>query len=83
MPIYEFACRSCDRGVEELRALGDDAAGICPQCGNELRRVYGRVAVIYSGWGFRRTDGLMPEGRGPRRDFRTLRQRAEEIADGS
>jgi hypothetical protein len=39
------------------------------------------VAVKFSGWGFRRTDSLVPEDR-PRKDFRKLSEKAEEIADG-
>jgi len=51
----------------------------CVECGGELKRIYGRVAVTFSGWGFRRTDGLVPEDR-PRKDFKKLREKAEEIA---
>jgi hypothetical protein len=43
--------------------------------------VYGRVAVKFSGWGFSRTDRLVPEGR-PRKDFKRLAEKAEEIAEG-
>jgi len=43
--------------------------------------VYGRVAVKFSGWGFRRTDSLVPGDR-PRKDFKALREKAEEISDG-
>jgi predicted nucleic acid-binding Zn ribbon protein len=50
-------------------------------CGGELRRVYGRVGVRFSGWGFDRTDSLVPEGR-PRKDFKKLKEKAEEIAEG-
>jgi predicted nucleic acid-binding Zn ribbon protein len=50
-------------------------------CGGELRRVYGRVAVRFGDWGFRRTDVLVPEDR-PRKDFKQLRSKAEEIAEG-
>jgi len=39
------------------------------------------VAVRFSGWGFNRTDSLVPEGRS-RKDFKKLREKAEEIADG-
>jgi hypothetical protein len=39
------------------------------------------VAVRYQGWGFTATDKLLPEGR-RRQDFRSLRDRAERIADG-
>ena len=57
------------------------APASCPRCGGTLRRVYGRVAVKFSGWGFRRTDSMVPDDR-PRKDYRTLADRAEEIAEG-
>ena len=60
--------------------MGSAAPGPCPSCGGELKRVYGRVAVRFSGWGFRRTDSLVSEDRGPRKDFRTLSEKAEEIS---
>jgi predicted nucleic acid-binding Zn ribbon protein len=55
--------------------------GPCQECGGQLRRVYGRVAVRFSGWGFKSTDSLVPEDR-PRKDFKKLREKADEIADG-
>ena len=60
--------------------MGSGPPGPCPECGGELRRVYGRVGVRLAGWGFSRTDGLLPEDR-PRRDFRALKDRAEELTD--
>jgi putative FmdB family regulatory protein len=80
VPVYEYRCRSCGHAVEELQARGAGPPGPCPRCGGELRRVYGRVGVRFSGWGFRSTDSLVPEDR-PRKDFRALSQKAEEIAD--
>jgi hypothetical protein len=43
--------------------------------------VYGRVAVRFSGWGFARTDALLPGDR-PRKDFKQLSEKAQEIAEG-
>jgi hypothetical protein len=43
--------------------------------------VYGRVAVRFSGWGFARTDSLVSPDR-PRKDFKRLAEKAEEIAEG-
>jgi predicted nucleic acid-binding Zn ribbon protein len=60
--------------------MGSSAPGPCPRCGGELRRVYGRVGVRFTGWGFRRTDSLVPGDR-PRKDFKTLSRKAEEIRD--
>jgi len=79
--VYEYRCRTCRRTLEEVQPMGAGPPGPCPVCGGELRRVYGRVAVRFSGWGFRRTDSLVPEDR-PRKDFRRLQEKAEEIAEG-
>jgi len=37
------------------------------------------VAVRYEGWGFTATDSLVSDTRG--KDFRTLRDKAEQISD--
>ena len=81
MPVYEYRCRTCGAGLEEVQPMGSDPPGPCPSCGGVLRRVYGRVGVRFSGWGFKSTDSLIPEDR-PRKDFKKLREKAEEIADG-
>jgi putative FmdB family regulatory protein len=81
MPVYEYRCRSCGTLREEVQPMGAGPPGPCAVCGGELRRIYGRVAVRFSGWGFNRTDSLVPEGRA-RKDFKKLREKAEEIADG-
>ena len=80
MPLYEYRCDSCARHVEEIQRMGEGPPGPCPACGGELKRVYGRVGVVFSGWGFRRTDSLLPDGR-TRRDFKQLKDKAQEIAD--
>jgi putative FmdB family regulatory protein len=80
MPVYEYRCASCGRQVEELQKMGADAPGPCPGCGGELKRLYGRVGVVFSGWGFRRTDSLVPPDR-PRKDFKKLKEKAQEIAE--
>jgi len=85
VPLYEYRCRACGSEVEELQELqpmGSGSPGPCPTCGGELRRVYGRVSVRFSGWGFRRTDALLPEARRTGKDFKQLEARAREIAEG-
>lgn len=81
MPVYEYTCRACGQVEEHLQPLGSGAPGPCGSCGGELRRRWSRVAVKYEGWGFNTTDRLIPDDR-PRKDFRTLRERAERIASG-
>jgi putative FmdB family regulatory protein len=80
VPVYEYRCRACGHELEEVQAMGSDPPGPCPRCGGALRRVYGRVGVRFSGWGFSSTDSLVPGDR-PRKDFRRLKDKAEEIAD--
>jgi putative FmdB family regulatory protein len=81
VPIYEYRCWSCQNILEEIQPMGAGPPGSCPRCGGELRRLYGRVGVRFSGWGFRRTDGLAADDR-PRKDFERLREKAEEITEG-
>jgi putative FmdB family regulatory protein len=81
MPLYEYRCESCGSRVEELQRMGAAPPGPCPECGGHLKRIYGRVGVMFSGWGFTRTDSLVPDGR-PRKDFKKLREKAQEIAEG-
>lgn len=84
MPVYEYVCDACDAATDRLlphdRA---DAPGPCPACAaDELKRRFSRVAVKYEGWGFSRTDGLVPDRASGRGDFKALRERAERISDG-
>jgi putative FmdB family regulatory protein len=79
--VYEYRCRSCRNTLEEIQPMGAGPPGPCPACGGELRRVYGRFGVRFFGWGFRRTASLVPDDR-PRKDFRRLKDKAEEIAEG-
>ena len=80
MPLYEYRCPACRHELEEVQAMGAGPPGPCPRCGGELKRLYGRVGVRFSGWGFSRTDSLLPEGR-RRKDFRALKDKAEELTD--
>lgn len=82
MPVYEYRCASCggahDRLLPHSRV---DDPGPCPACDGELERRFSRVAVRYEGWGFRATDGLVPDRPGGRNDFQEVRERAERLSD--
>jgi putative FmdB family regulatory protein len=47
MPIYEFACRSCEQQFEELvKANGSTVTATCPQCGSsDTQRLLSVFAV--------------------------------------
>ena len=79
MPIYVFRCTSCRAEHEVLAALGETEPRPCPDCGEQTKLRPGRVAVRYEGWGFTATDSLVSDTRG--KDFRALRDKAEQISD--
>ena len=79
MPIYVFRCTSCRSEHEVLAALGETDPRPCPNCGAQTTLRLGRVAVRFDGWGFTANDSLVSDTRG--KDFRTLRDKAEQIAD--
>ncbi len=55
MPIYEYRCPNC--GVFEiLQPLSADDLELCPDCGNKIKRLISRSAVIYNCSGFYCTD---------------------------
>ena len=45
MPLYEYRCVDCGRHLEEIQKMGAGPPGPCPECGGELKRVYGRVEI--------------------------------------
>lgn len=82
MPVYEYRCGDC--GAELDRILPHsrvDEPGACPECGGRLRRQWSRVAVKLEGWGFSKTDGLVPDRPGGRNDWKTVKERAEKLSD--
>jgi putative FmdB family regulatory protein len=83
MPVYEYLCTACGQSSDRVlpHAQADDP-GPCAACDGALKRRYSRVAVRLEGWGFSRTDGLVPDKPGGRGDFKTVRERAERIAEG-
>lgn len=81
MPIYPYRCRACGHELEEMQPMGSGPPGPCPKCGGELKRTWGAVGIRFSGWGFSKTDSLTPGDR-PKKDFRKLKEKAEELTDG-
>ena len=84
MPVYEYRCSACGQSIDRiLPHTRADEPGPCPDCGaaEGLERRFSRVAVKLQGWGFSKTDGMVPDRPG-RGDFRTVSERAEQIASG-
>ena len=56
MPTYEYACKKCGEHLEVVQSFKDDALTECPNCGGELRKVFGNVGIVFKGSGFYKTD---------------------------
>lgn len=56
MPTYSYACKACEHSFDVQQALSDDSLKVCPECGGELRKVFGQVGVTFKGSGFYRND---------------------------
>ena len=56
MPTYSYACTECDNKFDMVQAFSDDALTECPKCDGRLRKLFGKVGVVFKGSGFYRTD---------------------------
>ncbi len=56
MPTYSYACTECGNKFDAVQAFSDDALTECPKCEGRLRKLFGKVGVVFKGSGFYRTD---------------------------
>ncbi len=56
MPTYSYACTACDNKFDVVQAFSDAALTECPKCEGRLRKLFGKVGVVFKGSGFYRTD---------------------------
>ncbi len=56
MPTYSYACTECDNTFDMVQAFTDDTMTECPKCEGRLRKLFGKVGVVFKGSGFYRTD---------------------------
>jgi putative FmdB family regulatory protein len=56
VPTYSYACTECDNRFDAVQAFTDDALSACPKCNGRLRKLFGKVGVVFKGSGFYRTD---------------------------
>jgi putative FmdB family regulatory protein len=56
VPTYSYACTECDNRFDQVQAFSDDALTVCPQCNGRLRKLFGKVGVVFKGSGFYRND---------------------------
>ena len=81
MPVFGYKCTACGARSDHIVLAGEDPPTRCADCGGALKRTWtGRLHVSLESWGFKKTDGYLPDDR-PRRDFKALKERAERISD--
>lgn len=56
MPTYSYACTECGNRFDMVQAFTDDALTNCEECNGRLRKIFGKVGVVFKGSGFYRTD---------------------------
>lgn len=56
MPTYAYRCADCGHAFDIHQAFTDSSLTECPECGGQLRKVFGSVGVTFKGSGFYRTD---------------------------
>jgi len=56
VPTYSYACTECDHRFDAVQAFTDDALTTCAKCSGRLRKLFGKVGVVFKGSGFYRTD---------------------------
>ena len=60
MPTYEYCCKDCGEDLEVVQSFTDEALTECPNCGGDLRKVFGNIGVTFKGSGFYRNDSRPP-----------------------
>ena len=57
MPIYEYACKSCEHTLDALQKMNDDPLVECPECGEaSLKRLISAPRFRLKGEGWYETD---------------------------
>lgn len=80
MPVFEYRCENCGAEIEVIVLPSETAPTSCADCGGALVRRWSRVGVQLVGWGFSKTDSLLPDKPG-RRDYKAIRDKAAELFD--
>lgn len=56
MPIYEYACQSCQHRFEVKQSMSDPPVTTCAQCGQAVTKVISAPAIMFKGTGWYVTD---------------------------
>ena len=56
MPTYSYVCKACEHSFDLWQEFSAEPQTVCPECGGEIRKVFGQLGVSFKGSGFYRTD---------------------------
>lgn len=56
MPLYEYACTSCDHHFDVRHSANEKPELSCPECQHEVRKVFHASGIIFKGSGWYATD---------------------------
>ena len=56
MPTYSYKCEKCKHEFDIRQSFKDKPVAACPACGEEARRVFCPVPIVFKGPGFYTTD---------------------------
>jgi putative FmdB family regulatory protein len=56
VPTYSYTCKQCGYSFDRQQSFSDAALTECPRCQGALRKLFGKVGVVFKGSGFYRTD---------------------------
>jgi putative FmdB family regulatory protein len=56
LPTYEYACKACGHRLEAVQKFTDGDLTVCPECGGDLRKIFGAPGIVLKGSGFYKTD---------------------------
>ncbi len=62
MPTYEYQCGTCGNRFEKYQSFSDEPIKICPECGNEVRKVFSAAGIIFKGSGWYVNDSRKSSG---------------------
>ena len=52
MPTYAYRCASCSHQFDAVQKFSDAPLSTCPECGQDVRRVFQPVGIVFKGSGW-------------------------------
>ena len=56
MPIYEYACKKCNKRFEVMQKITDESLTTCTDCKGHLKKIMSNTSFVLKGTGWYATD---------------------------